>query len=125
MPRAAVAGLGGGFQFCRLSARSPCLMPVATSAGCALRSWPNLWLLETGQGYTGCRYPCWAYFGGAGDLFVSTILKDTSVGGGNAEQRCAQGATRLRWPCEALLALVAVRAAALGIVFKQTLYALE
>ena len=127
----AVAGLGGGFQFCRLSAQ-----PLFDASG-AVREDVRfaqlaefVWLLETGQGYTGrANTPLLGVFAGrAIYLLYNGILKDTSVGGGNVlSSAVLKVLPAFDGPkvVYAAASTLGSRAAALGIVFKQTPYALE
>ena len=127
----AVAGLGGGFQFCRLSEQ-----PLFDASG-DIRSDVRfaqlaefVWLLETGQGYTGrADTPLLGVFAGrAIYLLYNGILKDTSVGGGNVlSSAVLKVLPAFAGPkvVYAAASTLGSRAAALGIVFKQTPYALE
>jgi hypothetical protein len=81
-----VAGLGGGFQFCKLSAE-----PLFTALG-QIRSDVTfaqlaefVWFVETGTGFTGkANSPLiGVHQGRAIYLLYNGILKDKSVGGGN------------------------------------------
>jgi site-specific DNA-methyltransferase (adenine-specific)/adenine-specific DNA-methyltransferase len=82
----AVAGLGGGFQFCRLSAE-----PLFDAVGQIRRdvTFAQLaefvWFLETGTGYTGqADSPLLGvHEGRAIYLLYNGILKDRSIAGGN------------------------------------------
>ena len=127
----AVAGLGGGFQFCRLSAE-----PLFDADG-QIRGDVRfaqlaefVWFAETGTGYTGqADSPLiGVHEGRAIYLLYNGILKDRSVAGGNV----------LTGPVFDLLPQFAGpkviyaaanrmggRAARLGLTFKQTPYALE
>lgn len=127
----AVDGLGGGFQFCRLSAE-----PLFTADG-QVRSDVSfaqlaefVWFVETGTGYTGCGDSplLGVHEGRAVYLLYNGILKDQSEAGGNV----------LTGPVFAALPPFAgpkvIYAAANrmgtqtswhGIIFKQTPYALE
>ena len=127
----AVAGLGGGFQFCRLSAE-----PLFDADG-QIRGDVRfaqlaefVWFAETGTGYTGqADSPLiGVHEGRAIYLLYNGILKDRSVAGGNV----------LTGPVFDLLPRFAGpkviyaaanrmggRAARLGLTFKQTPYALE
>lgn len=127
----AVAGLGGGFQFCRLSAE-----PLFDADG-QIRGDVRfaqlaefVWFAETGTGYTGqADSPLiGVHEGRAIYLLYNGILKDRSVAGGNV----------LTGPVFDLLPKFAGpkviyaaanrmggRAARLGLTFKQTPYALE
>ena len=127
----AVEGLGGGFQFCRLSAE-----PLFTAEG---RIRPDVsfaqlaefvWFAETGTGYAGNGdSPFLGVHEGRGIyLLYNGILKDKSIAGGNV----------LTGPVFDLLPKSAGpkviyaaanrmggRAAREGVTFKQTPYALE
>lgn len=127
----AIEGLGGGFQFCRLSAE-----PLFDADG-QIRSDVKfaqlaefVWFAETGTGYTGqADSPLLGvHEGRAIYLLYNGILKDRSAAGGNV----------LTGPVFELLPTFAgpkviyaaanrmgVRAAREGITFKQTPYALE
>lgn len=127
----AVEGLGGGFQFCRLSAD-----PLFDADG-QIRSDVKfaqlaefVWFAETGTGFTGqADSPLLGiHEGRAIYLLYNGILKDKSVGGGNvltgpvfdvlpqfAGQKVIYAAA----------SRLGARAAREGITFKQTPYALE
>lgn len=126
-----VEDLGGGFQFCRLSAE-----PLFDAEGQIRRdvTFAQLagfvWFAETGAGYTGQTDSplLGVHDGRAIYLLYNGILKDRSVGGGNV----------LTGPVFDLLPKFAGpkviyaaanrmggRAAREGITFKQTPYALE
>jgi site-specific DNA-methyltransferase (adenine-specific)/adenine-specific DNA-methyltransferase len=127
----AVEGLGGGFQFCRLSAE-----PLFDANG-QIRSDVKfaqlaefVWFAETGTGFTGTADSplLGVHEGRAIYLLYNGILKDKSVGGGNV----------LTGPVFDVLPTFAgpkviyaaanrlgARAAREGITFKQTPYALE
>jgi DNA modification methylase len=126
-----IAGLGGGFQFCQLSAE-----PLFDASG-QIRSDVKfaqlaefVWFAETGTGYTGqADSPLLGvHEGRAIYLLYNGILKDKSVAGGNV----------LTGPVLDLLPKfdgpkviyaaanrLGARAAREGITFKQTPYALE
>ena len=126
-----ISGLGGGFQFCRLSAE-----PLFTADG-QIRpdvSFAQLaefvWFAETGTGYTGkSDSPLLGmHEGRAIYLLYNGILKDKSIGGGNV----------LTGPVFAVLPKfggpkviyaaanrMGARTMREGITFKQTPYALE
>ena len=126
-----VEGLGGGFQFCRLSAE-----PLFDANG-QIRSDVRfaqlaefVWFAETGTGFTGTADSplLGIHEGRAIYLLYNGILKDKSVGGGNV----------LTGPVFDVLPTFAgpkviyaaanrlgARAAREGITFKQTPYALE
>ncbi|MCG3186400.1 MAG: hypothetical protein IOMNBAOH_00957 [Rhodocyclaceae bacterium] len=126
-----VPGLGGGFQFCRLSAE-----PLFDADGQIRRdvSFAQLaefvWFAETGSGFTGTAASplLGVHDGRAIYLLYNGILKDRSIAGGNV----------LTGPVYNLLPpfagpkviyaaanRVGSRAAREGITFKQTPYALE
>ena len=127
----AVAGVGGGFQFCRLSKA-----PLFAADG-QIRSNVKfaqlaefVWFAETGTGFTGTADSplLGIHEGRAIYLLYNGILKDKSVGGGNV----------LTGPVFDVLPQFAgpkviyaaanrmgARAAHEGITFKQTPYALE
>lgn len=127
----AVEGLGGGFQFCRLSAE-----PLFDADGQIRRdvSFAQLaefvWFAETGTGYTGqADSPLLGvHEGRAIYLLYNGILKDLSVAGGNV----LTGPVFDRLPrfagpkvIYAAANRMGGRAAREGITFKQTPYALE
>ena len=128
---AAIEGLGGGFQFCRLSAE-----PLFDAEGQIRRdvTFAQLaefvWFAETGTGYAGQSDSplLGVHDGRAIYLLYNGILKDRSVAGGNV----------LTGPVFDLLPKFAGpkviyaaanrmggRAARLGLTFKQTPYALD
>ena len=126
-----VEGLGGGFQFCRLSAE-----PLFTAEG-QIR--PDVrfaqlaefvWFAETGTGYTGKGDSplLGVHEGRAIYLLYNGILKDKSVGGGNVltgpvfEVLPAFAGPKVIY---AAANRMGARAAREGISFKQTPYALE
>lgn len=126
-----VEGLGGGFQFCRLSAAplfdaNGQIRPDVDFAQLA----EFVWFAETGAGFTGMADSplLGAHEGRAVYLLYNGILKDRSVAGGNV----------LTGPVFDLLPAfdgpkviyaaanrMGARAAREGITFKQTPYALE
>jgi len=125
-------GLGGGFQFCRLSAE-----PLFTAAG-QIRpdvSYAQLaefvWFAETGSGFVGkADTPLLGvHEGRAIYLLYNGILKDRSVAGGNVltgpvyESLPAHAGPKVIYA--AACRLGAARLARERIVFKQTPYALE
>jgi len=128
----AVDGLGGGFQFCKLSAE-----PLFTAAGQIRRdvSYAQLaefvWFAETGSGFVGkADTPLLGvHEGRAIYLLYNGILKDRSVAGGNVltgpvyESLPAHGGPKVIYA--AACRLGAARLARERIVFKQTPYALE
>lgn len=127
----AVDGLGGGFQFCRLSAE-----PLFDAQG-QIRadvSFAQLaefvWFAETGSGYTGAADSplLGVHEGRAIYLLYNGILKDKSVGGGNVLTGPVLGVLpKFAGPkvIYAAASRLGLRAAREGIVFKQTPYALE
>lgn len=127
-----VAGLGGGFQFCRLSAE-----PLFDADGQIRRdvTFAQLaefvWFAETGTGFTGMADSplLGVHEGRAIYLLYNGILKDKSVAGGNV----LTGAVFDALPpfagpkviYAAACRLGNARLAREGIIFKQTPYALE
>ena len=128
----AVAGLGGGFQFCRLSAK-----PLFDADGQIRRdvSFAQLaefvWFAETGTGFTGAADSplLGVHEGRAIYLLYNGILKDKSVGGGNVLTGAVFDAlspfTGPKVIYAAACRLGSARLAREGIIFKQTPYALE
>jgi site-specific DNA-methyltransferase (adenine-specific)/adenine-specific DNA-methyltransferase len=127
----AVAGLGGGFQFCRLSAE-----PLFDAEGQIRRdvSFAQLaefvWFAETGTGYTGhADSPLLGVHGGrAIYLLYNGILKDRSIAGGNVLTGPVFDALPKFVGPKVIYAAanrMGARAARESIVFKQTPYALE
>lgn len=129
--RVPVEGLGGGFQFCRLSAE-----PLFDADG-QIRSDVQfaqlaefVWFAETGTGFTGNADSSLLGIneGRAIYLLYNGILKDKSVGGGNVLTGPVLGALpRFAGPKVIYAAAnrLGARAAREGITFKQTPYALE
>jgi len=130
--RAPVEGLGGGFQFCRLSAE-----PLFDADG-QIRSDVKfaqlaefVWFAETGTGYSGqADSPLLGeYEGRAIYLLYNGILKDKSVGGGNVLTSAVYEALPAFAGPKVIYAaacrLGSARLAREGITFKQTPYALE
>lgn len=130
--RTPVAGLGGGFQFCRLSDE-----PLFTAEG-QVRADVTfaqlaefVWFVETGSGFAGdAESPLLGvHEGRAVYLLYNGILKDKSVAGGNVltspvlEVLPSFDGPRVIYA--AACRLGAARLAREGIVFKQTPYALE
>lgn len=127
-----VEGLGGGFQFCRLSSE-----PIFTTEGFIREDvmFPQLaefvWFVETGAGFAGrTDSPLIGAYEGRGIyLLYNGILKDRSVNGGNV----LTGPVLDSLPSfdgpkviyAAACRLGSARLAREGIVFKQTPYALE
>lgn len=127
-----VIGVGGGFQFCKLSKE-----PLFTSEG-QIRAdvkYADLaefvWFAETGAGYAGkADSPLLGVFEGqAIYLLFNGILKDRSVDGGNVLTGPVFSSLPphdgLKVIFAAACRLGAARLAREGIVFKQTPYALE
>lgn len=126
-----VTGLGGGFQFCRLSAE-----PLFDADG-QIRSDVTfsqlaefVWFAETGTGYTGTADSplLGVHEGRAIYLLYNGILKDKSVGGGNVlTGPVFEVLPKFAGPKVIYAAAnrMGSRAAREGIVFKQTPYALE
>jgi len=129
--RVPVEGLGGGFQFCRLSAE-----PLFDADG-QIRSDVKfaqlaefVWFAETGTGFTGTAdSPLLGIFEGrAIYLLYNGILKDKSVGGGNVlTGPVFDVLPKFSGPKVIYAAAnrMGGRAAREGITFKQTPYALE
>ena len=127
----AVEGLGGGFQFCRLSAE-----PLFTAEG-QIRSDVTfaqlaefVWFAETGSGYTGKGDSplLGEHEGRAIYLLYNGILKDKSVSGGNVMTGPVFDVLpKFAGPKVIYAAAnrMGGRAAREGITFKQTPYALE
>lgn len=127
----AVEGLGGGFQFCRLSAE-----PLFDASG-QIRGDVRfaqlaefVWFAETGTGYTGqADSPLiGVHEGRAIYLLYNGILKDRSVAGGNVlTGPVFDMLPRFTGPKVIYAAAnrMGGRAARLGLTFKQTPYALE
>jgi adenine-specific DNA-methyltransferase len=127
----AVPGLGGGFQFCRLSAQ-----PLFDADGQIRRdvTFAQLaefvWFAETGTGYTGTADSplLGVHEGRAIYLLYNGILKDKSVGGGNVlTGPIYDTLPKFAGPKVIYAAAnrMGARAAREGITFKQTPYALE
>jgi len=126
-----VEGLGGGFQFCRLSAE-----PLFAADG-QVRSDVSfaqlaefVWFAETGTGFTGqADSPLLGVHEGRGIyLLYNGILKDKSVGGGNVlTGPVFDVLPKFDGPKVIYAAAnrMGARAAREGITFKQTPYALE
>ena len=129
--RVPVEGLGGGFQFCRLSAE-----PLFDAEGQIRRdvTFAQLaefvWFAETGTGYTGqADSPLLGvHEGRAIYLLYNGILKDRSVAGGNVlTGPVFDVLPKFAGPKVIYAAAnrIGGRAAREGITFKQTPYALE
>lgn len=126
-----VEGLGGGFQFCRLSAE-----PLFDADG-QIRSDVKfaqlaefVWFAETGTGFTGTADSplLGIYEGRAIYLLYNGILKDKSVGGGNVlTGPVFDVLPKFAGPKVIYAAAnrMGGRTAREGITFKQTPYALE
>jgi len=126
-----VIGLGGGFQFCRLSAE-----PLFTAEG-QIRADVTfaqlaefVWFAETGSGYTGQGdSPLLGAHEGRGIyLLYNGILKDKSIAGGNVlTGPVFDVLPKFAGPKVIYAAAnrMGGRAAREGITFKQTPYALE
>ena len=127
-----VEGLGGGFQFCKLSDE-----PLFTAEGQVREdvTYPQLaefvWFVETGSGFAGdARSPMiGVHESRAVYLLYNGILKDKSVAGGNVLSSAVLDVLPPfdgpRVIYAAACRLGAARLAREGIVFKQTPYALE
>lgn len=123
--------LGGGFQFCRLSAEplfdaSGQVRPDVTFAQLA----DFVWFAETGSGYTGdAKSPLLGvHEGRAVYLLYNGILKDRSIGGGNVlTGPVLDVVPKFKGPKVVYAAAnrLGSRAAREGVTFKQTPYALE
>ena len=128
---AVIEGLGGGFQFCRLSAE-----PLFDADG-QIRSDVTfaqlaefVWFAETGTGFTGTADSplLGVHEGRAIYLLYNGILKDKSVGGGNVlTGPVLEVLPKFTGPKVIYAAAnrMGGRAAREGITFKQTPYALE
>jgi site-specific DNA-methyltransferase (adenine-specific)/adenine-specific DNA-methyltransferase len=127
----AVAGLGGGFQFCRLSAA-----PLFDADGQIRRdvTFAQLaefvWFVETGTGYTGATDSplLGVHEGRAIYLLYNGILRDRSIAGGNVLTGPVFDALpKFAGPKVIYAAAnrMGARAARESITFKQTPYALE
>ena len=127
----AVEGLGGGFQFCRLSAE-----PLFEADGQIRRDVKFgqlaefVWFAETGTGFTGAADSplLGVHEGRAIYLLYNGILKDKSVGGGNVlTGPVFDVLPKFSGPKVIYAAAnrMGARAAREGIIFKQTPYALE
>ena len=128
----AVPGLGGGFQFCHLSAK-----PIFTAQG-QIRSDVTfaqlaefVWFAETGSGYAGKSDSpmLGTYDGRAIYLLYNGILKDRSAAGGNILTGAVYGSLpKFEGPKVIYAAACRLGDARLSrddIVFKQTPYALD
>ncbi len=129
--RVPVNGLGGGFQFCRLSAE-----PLFDARG-QIRDDVKfaqlaefVWFAETGSGYTGQTDTplLGVHEGRAIYLLYNGILKDKSVNGGNVLTGPVFDALPKFTGPKVIYAAanrMGVRARREGVTFKQTPYALE
>jgi len=128
---AAIAGLGGGFQFCKLS-REPLFDAsgqVRTDVTFAQLA-DFVWFAETGLGYAGKGDSplLGVHEGRAVYLLYNGILKDKSVGGGNVLTGPVLDSLPRHTGPKVIYAAanrLGARAAREGITFKQTPYALE
>ena len=127
----AVVGLGGGFQFCRLSAE-----PLFAADGQIRHNVKFaqladfVWFAETGTGYTGTADSplLGVHEGRAIYLLYNGILKDKSVEGGNVlTGQVFEVLPKFTGPKVIYAAAnrMGVSAAREGVTFKQTPYALE
>ena len=127
----AVVGLGGGFQFCRLSAE-----PLFAADGQIRHNVKFaqladfVWFAETGTGYTGTADSplLGVHEGRAVYLLYNGILKDKSVEGGNVlTGQVFEVLPKFTGPKVIYAAAnrMGVSAAREGVTFKQTPYALE
>ena len=127
----AVAALGGGFQFCHLSAD-----PLFDAEGQIRQdvTFAQLadfvWFSETGTGYTGRADSSLlgVHDGRAVYLLYNGILKDKSVGGGNVLTGPVLDLLPKSKGSKVIYAAanrLGGRAAREGVTFKQTPYALE
>ena len=127
-----VEGLGGGFQFCRLSdaplfTAGGQIRPDVTFAQLA----EFVWFVETGTGFCGkADSPLLGvHEGRAVYLLYNGILKDRSVNGGNVLTGPIHDALPAHDGPKVIYAAAcrmgAARLAREGIVFRQTPYALE
>ncbi len=126
-----VEGLGGGFQYCRLSAEplfdaDGQIRPDVTFAQLA----DLVWFVETGSGYMGAaESPLLGIYEGRGIyLLYNGILGDRSISGGNMLTGAVLDALPEHVGPKVIYAAanrLGARAAREGIVFKQTPYALD
>lgn len=126
-----VEGLGGGFQFCRLSAEplfdaDGQIRPDVTFAQLA----DLVWFVETGSGYMGpAGSPLLGIHEGRGIyLLYNGILGDRSISGGNVLTGAVLDALPENIGPKVIYAAanrLGARAAREGILFKQTPYALD
>lgn len=127
----AAAGMGGGFQFCRLSSEPlfDAYGQIRSDVGFAQLA-EFVWFAETGTGFTGSADSplLGVHEGRAIYLLYNGILKDKSVGGGNVLTAPVLAALP---PFDGPKVIYAAanrlgsRMAREGITFKQTPYALE
>ncbi|MEZ5495060.1 MAG: DNA methyltransferase [Pseudomonadales bacterium] len=127
----AVEGLGGGFQFCRLSAEPLFDADGQIRADVKFAQLAEfVWFAETGTGFTGTADSplLGIHEGRAIYLLYNGILKDKSVGGGNVlTGPVFDVLPKFTGPKVIYAAAnrMGARAAREGITFKQTPYALE
>ncbi|WP_374588189.1 site-specific DNA-methyltransferase [Ideonella dechloratans] len=126
-----VEGLGGGFQFCRLSAEPLFNVDGQIRADVKFAQLAEfVWFAETGTGFTGTADSplLGIHEGRAIYLLYNGILKDKSVGGGNVLTGPVFDVLP-KFPGPKVIYAAAnrmgARAAREGITFKQTPYALE
>ncbi len=128
---AVVEGLGGGFQFCRLSAEPLFDADGQIRADVKFAQLAEfVWFAETGTGFTGTADSplLGIHEGRAIYLLYNGILKDKSVGGGNVlTGPVFDVLPKFNGPKVIYAAAnrMGARAAREGITFKQTPYALE
>ena len=126
-----VAGLGGGFQFCRLSAEPLFDAEGEIRADVTFAQLAEfVWFAETGGGYSGqADSPLLGvHEGRAIYLLYNGILKDQSTAGGNVLTAAVLDALPSHPGPKVIYAAanrLGARTAHEGIVFKQTPYALE
>jgi site-specific DNA-methyltransferase (adenine-specific)/adenine-specific DNA-methyltransferase len=127
----AAAGLGGGFQFCRLSSEPlfDAYGQIRSDVGFAQLA-EFVWFAETGTGFTGSADSplLGVHEGRAIYLLYNGILKDKSVGGGNVLTAPVLAALPPFAGPKVIYAAanrLGSRTAREGITFKQTPYALE
>lgn len=129
--RVPVEGLGGGFQFCRLSAEPLFDADGQIRADVKFAQLAEfVWFAETGTGFTGTADSplLGVHEGRAIYLLYNGILKDKSVGGGNVlTGPVFEVLPKFSGPKVIYAAAnrMGARTAREGITFKQTPYALE
>jgi len=128
----AVAGLGGGFQFCRLSAEPLFNADGQIRADVSFAQLAEfVWFVEAGAGFCGDVHSplIGVHEGRAVYLLYNGILKDRSVGGGNVLTGPVLQALPAFYGPKVIYAaacrLGRARLSGERIVFKQTPYALE